>query len=203
MHFKCIWKIVCYIFSMSEIREVNEIKVNNEPLKDWGKVDNLATSDELLPQAGSSSDGGSLYARQRRAKKIGKGIGIAVISVTAVLTGGSLLSSFISDPILNSIAVTPYETSIQVEATIENKQGLKTMLQLLVDGTMKEEIDWTVKGSADFSYVFQDVDYSKQNIVELYFTNQIDYTKILFRQEIRVSDILSEETNSISEEASL
>jgi len=55
---------------------------------------------------------------------------------------------------------------------------------LLEDSSLKEETEMTFKGDKDFSYVFKDVDFQKENTLRISFTNSVDYTKVIFEQTV-------------------
>lgn len=164
---------------MNEIREENILKVNNNPLTNWDKPDNAGISDELSPK-----DQDSTYARSKRRGKISTAPSLFAISGAALLTGASLLSSFIKEPTLSEVSLVPSQNQISLSLKISNPQGLKVLSSLFEDSSLKEETEMTFKGDKVFSYVFENVDFQKENVIRISFTNNIDYTKIIFEQTV-------------------
>lgn len=164
---------------MNEIREENILKVNNNPLTNWDKPDNTGISDELSPK-----DQDSNYARSKRGGKISTALSLFAISGAALLTGASLLSSFIKEPTLSDVSLVPSPNQISLSLKISNPQGLKVLSSLFEDSSLKEETEMTFKGDKVFSYVFENVDFQKENVIRISFTNNIDYTKIIFEQTV-------------------
>lgn len=164
---------------MNEIREENVLEVNNNPISNWDKPDNTGTSDELSPK-----DQDSEYARSKRGSKFSTALSLFAISGAALLTGGSLLSSFIKDPTLSEISLLPSQNQISLSLKISNPQGLKVLSSLFEDSILKEETEMTFKGDKDFSYVFENVDFQKENVIRISFTNNLDYTKVIFEQTV-------------------
>ena len=95
-----------------------------------------------------------------------------------------LLSSFITEPTLSEISIVPSPNQISLSLKISNPQGLKVLCSLLEDSSLKEETEMTFKGDKDFSYVFKDVDFQKENTLRISFTNSVDYTKVIFEQTV-------------------
>lgn len=170
---------MCYSHSMNEVREENVIEVNNGPVSSWDKPDNGATSDELSPK-----DQDSEYAKSKRGGKFSSALSLFAVSGAALLTGGSLLSSFIQEPSVSDVSLTPSENQISLTLKISNPQGLKVLSSLFEDSSLKEEVEMTEKGDKNFSYVFKDVDFSKENVVRVSFTNNVDYSKVLFEEKV-------------------
>lgn len=164
---------------MNEIREENILKVNNNPLTNWNKPDNTGISDELSPK-----DQDSAYARSKRGGKNSTALSLFAISGAALLTGASLLSSFIKEPTLSEVSLVPSQNQISLSLKISNPQGLKVLSSLFEDSSLKEETEMTFKGDKAFSYVFENVDFQKENVIRISFTNNIDYTKIIFEQTV-------------------
>lgn len=164
---------------MNEIREENILKVNNNPLTNWDKPDNTGISDELSPK-----DQDSAYARSKRRGKISTALSLFAISGAALLTGASLLSSFIKEPTLSEVSLVPSQNQISLSLKISNPQGLKVLSSLFEDSSLKEETEMTFKGDKVFSYVFENVDFQKENVIRISFTNNIDYTKVIFEQTV-------------------
>lgn len=164
---------------MNEIREENVLEVNNNPISNWDKPDNTGTSDELSPK-----DQDSDYARSKRGGKFSTALSLFAISGAALLTGGSLLSSFIKDPTLSEISLLPSQNQISLSLKISNPQGLKVLSSLFEDSILKEETEMTFKGDKGFSYVFENVDFQKENVIRISFTNNLDYTKVIFEQTV-------------------
>lgn len=164
---------------MNEIREENILKVNNNPLTNWDKPDNTGISDELSPK-----DQDSDYARGKRGGKISTALSLFAISGAALLTGASLLSSFIKEPTLSEVSLVPSQNQISLSLKISNPQGLKVLSSLFEDSSLKEETEMTFKGDKVFSYVFENVDFQKENVIRISFTNNIDYTKVIFEQTV-------------------
>ena len=164
---------------MNEIREENILKVNNNPLTNWDKPDNAGISDELSPK-----DQDSNYARSKRGGKIPTALSLFAISGAALLTGASLLSSFIKEPTLSEVSLVPSQNQISLSLKISNPQGLKVLSSLFEDSSLKEETEMTFKGDKAFSYVFENVDFQKENVIRISFTNNIDYTKVIFEQKV-------------------
>ncbi len=164
---------------MNEIREENVLEVNNTPIATWDSPDNAGTSDELSPKNQDSD-----YARSKRGGKFSTALSLLAISGTALLTGTSLLSSFITEPTLSEISIVPSPNQISLSLKISNPQGLKVLCSLLEDSSLKEETEMTFKGDKDFSYVFKDVDFQKENTLRISFTNSVDYTKVIFEQMV-------------------
>lgn len=164
---------------MNEIREENILKVNNNPLTNWDKPDNAGISDELSPK-----DQDSTYARSKRRGKISTALSLFAISGAALLTGASLLSSFIKEPTLSEVSLARSQNQISLSLKISNPQGLKVLSSLFEDSSLKEETEMTFKGDKVFSYVFENVDFQKENVIRISFTNNIDYTKVIFEQTV-------------------
>ena len=174
---------------MNEIREENILKVNNNPLTNWDKPDNTGISDELSPK-----DQDSNYARSKRGGKISTALSLFAISGATLLTGASLLSSFIKEPTLSEVSLVPSQNQISLSLKISNPQGLKVLsslfeygegqIKLEKDSSLKEETEMTFKGDKVFSYVYENVDFQKENVIRISFTNNIDYTKIIFEQTV-------------------
>ena len=61
---------------------------------------------------------------------------------------------------------------------------LNILSSLFEDSSLKEETEMTFKGDKAFSYVFENVDFQKENVIRISFTNNIDYTKIIFEQTV-------------------
>lgn len=161
-----------------DILEENVIEVNNHPTTSWDKVDNTATSDEANPKDQDSS-----YAKSHRGKTV-ISISLFAISGVAILTGGSLLSSIITEPTLSNIVINADSNSISLSLSINNSQGHKVLSSLYEDGLLKEETEMSHKGSKDFSYTFSDVDFSKKNVLKISFNNRLDYSKVIYEKEI-------------------
>ena len=66
---------------------------------------------------------------------------------------------------------------------LENEYG-DGQIKLEKDSSLKEETEMTFKGDKVFSYVFENVDFQKENVIRISFTNNIDYTKIIFEQTV-------------------
>lgn len=164
---------------MNEIREENILKGNNNPLTNWDKPDNTGISDELSPK-----DQDSAYARSKRGGKISTALSLFAISGAALLTGASLLSSFIKEPTLSDVSLVPSQNQISLSLKISNPQGLKVLSSLFEDSSLKEETEMTFKGDKVFSYVFENVNFQKKNVIRISFTNNIDYTKVIFEQTV-------------------
>ena len=162
-----------------DIREENVLEVNNNPVGDWDKVDNTATSDELLPK-----DQDSEFAKSKREGKTATTLSLFAISSVAILTGTSLLSSLYTEPTLSDISISTSQNTISLSLFITNKQGLKVLSSLFEDSSLKEEIEMTYRGEKEFSYVYENVDFSKENVLKISFTNNIDYSKILYEKPI-------------------
>ncbi len=162
-----------------EIREENYLEVNNNPIEDWGTVDNSATSDELSPNNQDSE-----YAKEKRDGKLVTSLSLFAISGVAILSGTSLLSSLYTEPTLSNISISSTQNTISLSLEISNKQGLKVLSSLFEDSSLKEEIEMTYKGEKEFSYVYQNVDFSKENVLKISFSNNLDYSKILYEKPI-------------------
>ncbi len=166
-------------FNPMEIREENIIEVNNIPTTDWGNVDNTVISDELSPNNQDTE-----YAKERREGKIVTNLSLFAISGVAILTGASLLSSLYTEPTLSNVNISPDKNTISLSLSIKNPQGLKVLSSLFEDSSLKEEIEMTYRGEKDFSYVFKDVDSSKENIIKISFSNNLDYSKIIYEKAV-------------------
>ncbi len=162
-----------------EIREENIIEVNNIPTTDWGNVNNAGTSDELSPNNQDTE-----YAKERREGKTVTNLSLFAISGVAILTGTSLLSSLYTEPTLSNVSVTSDKNTISLSLSIKNKQGLKVLSSLFEDSSLKEEVEMTYKGEKEFSYVFKDVDFSKENVLKISFSNNLDYSKIIYEKAV-------------------
>ncbi len=161
-----------------DVLEENVIEVNNAPTSKWDEVNNTATSDETNPVNQDSS-----YAKSHRGKTV-VSISLFAISGAAILTGGSLLSSIITEPALSNVAISNNENSITINVSISNPQGHKVLSSLYEDDALKEEIEMSYKGSMDFSYTYSNVDFSKKNILKISFNNRLDYSKVIYEKEI-------------------
>lgn len=166
-----------------DISEENIIDVNNTPTSSWDEVDNIATSDELNPQ-----DQNTVYAEEHKGKKV-FAISLFAISGAAILEGGSLLSSVISEPTLSNISIVNGDNSITLSLDISNKNNLTILASLFEDDLLKDETDFTKKGNNSFSYTFSNVDFSKKNVLQISFNNRIDYKKVIYEKEITVNAI--------------
>ncbi len=168
----------CGILLPMDIREENVISINNSPISDWASIDNLATSDEKDPSNQDSS-----YAKAHRGKK-SLSISLFAISGVSILAGGSLLSSIVTEPTLSNIEITDSDNSISLSLTIENPQGLEVVASLYENDILKEEADMSYQGTKDFVYTYNDIDYSKKNVIKISFDNHLDYSKVLYEKEI-------------------
>ncbi len=166
-------------FNPMDVREENTFEVNNYPVTDWDKVDNVGTSDELSPNNQDSE-----YAKSKREGKTVTTLSLFAISGVALLTGTSLFSSLYSEPTLSNVSISSSKNTISLSLSIKNKQGLKVLSSLFEDSSLKEEIEMTYKGEKDFSYTYENVDFSKENVLKISFTNNIDYSKILYEKPI-------------------
>ncbi len=164
-----------------DILEENVIEVNNAPISDWGNVNNLATSDEASPVNQDTS-----YAKDHRGKTA-VSISLFAISGAAILTGGSLLSSIITEPTLSNVTISTSSNSITMNLSIKNPQGLEVISSLFEDDTLKEETDMSYKGEKEFSYTYNNVDFSRKNIIKISFNNRLDYSKIIYEKEITLN----------------
>lgn len=167
------------LFNPMDIREENIIEVNNNPISDWASVNNTGTSDELSP---NNQD--TVYAQERRENKKAVTLSLFAISGVAILTGTSLLGSLYTEPKLSNIEISTDENTISLSLSIKNPQGLKVLASLFEDSSLKEETEMTYRGEKDFSYVFEDVDSSKENVIKISFSNNLDYSKIIYEKAV-------------------
>lgn len=162
-----------------DIKEFNEIGTNNFPETYSVNTNNIETSDEIAPE---NQD--SLYAKNKRASKAANTLSIIAISGVAILGGSSLLSSLITDPEIKDIQVNTTSNSIVLETTIANPQGLEVVASIFEDNSLKEKTDLTYKGERSFSYTFDNIDFLKENVLKISFSNHLDYSKIIYEKAI-------------------
>lgn len=165
-----------------EINEINPLETNNTKTTALSS-DNTALSDEL--SAGDfQTKGSTLYAKNKRTKKILTGVGLITTITAAGLLGGSLVSnSFLSSPPSVAMAsFTPTASSIHYTFSVTNKGKLKVELSLRQDGALIAERDCS--NSGDYEGDFLALSGGTLYTVALDATNHVDYRKTILSYQV-------------------
>lgn len=168
--------------------EFNNLVIDNTPITFTGKVDNTATSDELLVSPLYQEKMGTAYSRSKAVAKTINFVGISLILTAAAIKTGSLISNaYILNPPSISNANYVYKDHVfSYNFTVSNKGEYVVLYHFYINDN--EVLREDCSKEQEYTGSYDKISSGDKCRFYIEFTNEVDYVKTISNYEFIAED---------------